>query len=759
MAITFVGSDVGQQGANTTAITLTLPSHQADDVAIVFCNADESGTVPSWSETASSGWEKLREDNPTIGRDRVTAVFAKRLTSGSETNPAFNVSVAQEHSASVHVFRGVDTIDMFDAVMRFDAGQNDTTPINPPITSISDNAAIILFHAATHDDISVAGVPTTPSGLSLGETVLGSTTDHRHQFTAYDVDVGNAATFTPTAWTHTSSPTTTAEWTVYTLLLRNDQPVHVTDVNTDEQIDLGEENIVITGDGFEATQGTGTVELADGTNYSTATKVTQTIDSWSATSIQFDLVQGALSEGTNYVFVTNDSGERNIAFAINLGEVQYDVRALLPSRLPDHYWPWDGDHTEVINGNDSDNVTAGSPSFPATPLTRSSSNALLINALTERAETADSAFMNVTNTLAQRVMGGWVKVDSIYLPATCLYEEGGGVNNIYFALFGGNVLLANIADTGDFNVQAYSNFRLTVGRIYHIMFRFEGSDDADEFVMYIDGIEQTVTSGNPPGINHHDTHGGDIGWGDPDANLDTGGTDINYSGPTDATYAHWVTWSNLSGNGIPTDTEIREQLFEAGALADYTVENDTEANMQTDLDTIADTTRPDAPLAIRIEICDDGDFELIADDIVFDDRISMQVRYLGNDTLTWVNSGTSNLVASKVSAPNGTVTIIETAPITITVTDIATGNPIQNARVYLEADTGGPLTAGTVILNDVTNASGVASTEIRYSTSQPIIGRARRAPSGGPYYRSAGIVTTVSSVDGVSIGVALIPDD
>ena len=47
------------------------------------------------------------------------------------------------------------------------------------------------------------------------------------------------------------------------------------------------------------------------------------------------------------------------------------------------------------------------------------------------------------------------------------------------------------------NVQAYSDFNLTVDRPYHICMQFSHLATIKEFRLLIDGILQTVTDGNP----------------------------------------------------------------------------------------------------------------------------------------------------------------------------------------------------------------------------------------------------------------------
>ncbi|MCG7931957.1 MAG: cadherin repeat domain-containing protein [Candidatus Thiodiazotropha lotti] len=91
----------------------------------------------------------------------------------------------------------------------------------------------------------------------------------------------------------------------------------ITDVNTDENVELGSAGNVITGTDFEATQGTGQVRIntqSDGLGTDLA--VTETV--WNDTSITFTVPVG-LPPGAAYLFVQNDSGSENATgFAITL---------------------------------------------------------------------------------------------------------------------------------------------------------------------------------------------------------------------------------------------------------------------------------------------------------------------------------------------------------------------------------------------------------------------------------------------------------
>ncbi len=813
MAITLKGSAETTPSGTATSKGLTLPTHAADDIGLIFFLVDEDNVTPSI--TVASGWTLLIGPfTNTAGRDQNVTIWWKRFTGSGDTNPTCSIAEAAENmNASVHIFSGVDKV--YDPVAGIGtnyqnyAGTDKTVPGN--ISSSYDNACKVQWQSGSHDDWDSAG---TPTGYTLGENYIANqgSTDHQQHVCAYDLNVGVAGSY---AWVNFDHPTTGTNqdgWNVH-MFLEEHQPIHLTDVDTDEMLALGQTGVVATGDGFESTQGTGLLELVENADY-TGTKVTQTIDTWSATSIEFDVVQGALDEGTVYAFVTNDSGDRTGGLKVALGFGPYDPVNTM-DEPPDMYWTMDNTYADTgpsAGTYDVDTEQSGTPGFTATPITRSSTHSLQINQRVESSGYQDSPWANITNQHTRRRVGGWIQVGATQILPGVIYEEGGGVNNIYFVIGYGTILMANIEDDADFAIQAYGNQPLTLDRPYHIMCCFDGSGDGNEFYMLIDGVKQDVTDGNPVGKINQVTHGGDSVFGDADANLQTGGQDIAYTACDDMLLAHWGSWSALGG-GIPSDTEVRDHLFLPGALADDTLSASTQAAMQTALEAFDSATRDDWPLSFEIPVPSSGgpDLELTATDMVFPDEVSCHIRWLSAGVLTWRNSGTSN--ASSTHTPNGgTVTFIETAPVAITVRDIVTGLDIQSARVFIKADTGGPLPAGetvtitrsgstatvshtahgvpdgtdiqikgadqgeyngihtvtvtsanaytyavsgtpttpatgtikatSVIVNALTDAGGEVSTEIDYTSSQPIVGWSRKA-SAAPFYKTTQIAGSI----------------
>ena len=592
-------------------------------------------------------------------------------------------------------------------------------------------------------------------------------------------------------------------------------------------------NVVCSGLNFEAVQGTGKLELADSATYASATKVTQTIDSWSDTSIQFDVVQGALTDNSVvYVFVTNDSGDVSNGFAINLGLTAY--LTLIDTLLPGHYWRLQNTYTDTGSSTaglrDMDNnITGGGGAMTTTEICENTTHSWQLTSVTAAREIADVGDMN-TGTVNERTFCGWIMLGGIQKSASAIFKEGGGVQNLAFIVSLGNTLTAQMADSvSGNNVQAFGDFKLTPNRPYHICYRYSYTESPKEFRLFIDGDEQTATDGNPITGTSFSSHSGDCVWGDPDNNLETGGTDISYAGQLDCYYAAWAHWAEADNSGnVPLDktTEIRDKLFRRGALPNETITSGTPAAMQTQLDALADTEIPDWPLGIRVEVATgSSDLELEADNITFSSRCTLELEWQGTGVLTWVQRNGSSLDTSKIYASlGGTVTIV---PVVVTVKDVATGGVIEGARVLLTSDTGGSLpyqasvtitrssttatvthtthgfstgqkvlisgasqyeytgvktitvtgtntytfsvsgspatpatgtiTSTTVLAEDLTDVAGQLTTELRYSSDQPVGGRVRRG-TDTPFYRTQRISSTITEA-GLNLTILMVKDE
>ena len=129
-------------------------------------------------------------------------------------------------------------------------------------------------------------------------------------------------------------------------------------------------------------------------------------------------------------------------------------------------------------------------------------------------------------------------------------------------------------------------------------------------------------------------------------------------------------------------------------------------------------------------------------------------------------SGTVNVVVAdgattpKIASAGATINIsVGQKTLTVKVIDAITKNPIQGARVFITADTGGPLSQGTVLINKtLTAANGETSDTRSYASDQPITGVVRLA-STTPFYKTSEVTAVVSSTADTSLTISMISDE
>ncbi|MGV6830300.1 MAG: hypothetical protein ACWA5P_01900 [bacterium] len=504
-------------------------------------------------------------------------------------------------------------------------------------------------------------------------------------------------------WVHRSGNDVDVQYAVIDLTnITGFDAVEIT--SAPNQIDIGDVDLIITGSNFEAIQNSGGVYISDTPSLATGTNVVQSIDSWSDTSIQFDADLTGLADGNIYIIVQNDTG----GFAVisgNKGVPPYTQVILNLLNQPDHYHTFNNTYADEIGGlaANSQNQT-GTQGFFTTPLTRGRTHSWGVTGNSSRIEMSDSAFTNVTNTHRRRFISGWFTFPSIPLDPKAIWEEGGNVNNIYMVIGFGGKLLCNVADSSNgFKLQAFSDFLLTPNRVYHIGLLFDGDLGCR---CYIDGVLQSGFDGAAPNSNQA-THSGDWSYGQPDGSLDTGGTDIQYPSFDGSRYNDWATWSN-TGNDMPL-TDLRVEIFEKGAVEEVNILSDTQANMQLAIDALSGNTYEDVTFAIKInKPTGQSNLDLDFDNIVFGDRTSIQVQWMGSggSTLTITNLNGSNVDESKCStAYGGAITVVN--PSTLTLTGLETNTEV---RVY---------EAGTQ--NELSGEENVTTGSFSTSIQQPLV--------------------------------------
>jgi len=119
---------------------------------------------------------------------------------------------------------------------------------------------------------------------------------------------------------------------------------------------------------------------------------------------------------------------------------------------------------------------------------------------------------------------------------------------------------------------------------------------------------------------------------------------------------------------------------------------------------------------------------------------------------------TLNLTNSTVTTNTGpSITIVNAVVVRVTANDTS-GSPIEDARVLLVADAGGPLPVDTEILGANTNASGIVEdTAFNFTSNQPVIGRVRKG-TNTPYYKTSALSGTITSA-GFEAAVFLVEDE
>jgi hypothetical protein len=428
----------------------------------------------------------------------------------------------------------------------------------------------------------------------------------------------------------------------------------------------------------------------------------------------------------------------------------------------DHHWTFDGDSVDAVG---SVTRTDTGMAYTGSPIAEDATYSAVMNARGDRVALTNTTTIS-NSAQARKAVCGWFMVDAKELPSCRIYGEGSTTTNFQLIIFPGNSVMLEVRDSG-FQVQIYSDIALEPDRAYHFCAIFEGTGYGNEVRFYIDGVEQTSAdpSDREPDVTTLSARN-PAEFGDPAGTVGIDGVALLMQSPGDnrtaeqvitAYFQHWAAWGD-EADAVLTDTEVREELFEKGALADVTISSGTESAMQTALDAYSSTTRGNAPLCIEVEaVSGGGDFTLDVDDITFNDLASCHIRYNGTaDTLTLRNTNGSN--CSITSAPfGGSIELFTEVDVTVTVKSASDFSVISGARVLLEADTGGPLTAGDDIISGTTDASGVITTTFDYSSDQPVVGVVRKG-STTTYYKQGSISNTITE-DGLDITVLLVEDE
>ncbi len=680
---------------STTVDIATPPNALVGDLLLLHLECDGNNGFPLSTTDAALGFTQIGS-NVNFG-SHTSAVYYKVIQAGDPVTYTLTCpSPGERGNVQLHLIKGAPTSNPIEGFSSGGSSAASTSPVFANYTPSEDDCLVFALLGTERGGNKNTIVSSWPTPfIEVVDNVNGPPGTGSASSSAAGA-ISKQTTATLCSGSASISIASTAYFTWF-VGIKND-PTKATISSSPSRL-LYSTTLTVGGSAFLTPQGTGKLELADSSVYSSATVITQqNIVSWSNTSIEFTFVDTSLTpNSTVYLYVTNDLGVVSNPFPISFGIVPY--RSAILDLRPGHYWILENNSYADTGFGDlrpmNVAVVGGGGAIVTPAITEDSAGCWLINNRTSRREIADVADMNL-GTVDDRTFGGWIMLNGFDTSLNCIWKEGGGVQNLAFLVGLNNTVLAQMADSrAGNNVQAFGDFKLKPNRPYHIIMRYSYNETPKEFRLFIDGVLQESTDGNPITENLFDSHSGDVNWGVPDGSLETGGVDILYAGASGCSYAHWVNFSDLDNNNssaLDADSEIRDILFRRGALPQEILSSATRSNMQVALDALANTEFPDWPHAIRVESpTNSQDVFLVADNITFAPEVSMQLEWRGVGELTWVLKNGSSLDLDKTFATdNGTITVITIPTFSIKCLDTL-GNPIQDARVLARADSGGDL--------------------------------------------------------------------
>jgi hypothetical protein len=128
---------------STTSLTTTLGTHAIDDILVVVVFS----ITAVQNALTFSGWTREVHASTTTQTDRDVQVFTKKATSASETAPNWTGLTSSNFVYFSQAWDGCDLSTWIDATPTTGTFQNDATPAPASITTVTDNAAVIVAGA------------------------------------------------------------------------------------------------------------------------------------------------------------------------------------------------------------------------------------------------------------------------------------------------------------------------------------------------------------------------------------------------------------------------------------------------------------------------------------------------------------------------------------------------------------------------------------------------------------------------------------
>lgn len=290
---------------NSTSTVIPAPTVSDGDMMIMIITIDDSGG--SNTGTPPAGWTAIAGMDGASGGNQGNAWW--RIADSE--NGTYTITHNQERTwASLTVLAGISLqVNETDDGVTRSAGTSASPPL-PSVTPTKDGSAVIAHVGSSRGNGGSAIATAWPSSLVEQEDNTGGPggTGTSSQSGALAVEIQTTAS---NVSGNVTLSVTAAQYITFCIIVEEGVAVPTISNAGDEDFRDGETGIVITGTTFETPKGTGKVEISDNATYATGTKITQTTTAWDDTSITFTASLSTLAPGTLYLWVTNDSGDRN----------------------------------------------------------------------------------------------------------------------------------------------------------------------------------------------------------------------------------------------------------------------------------------------------------------------------------------------------------------------------------------------------------------------------------------------------------------
>lgn len=266
----------GASSATATSHTVTLPStiNAGDLLLVAFTCGGGSGNSITWDNTTAGAWTTVADGSQSTN---VRGALYKRVASGSEDSAALSITLSAAGQAAWTIWRISGCEGAVEAVSATGSAATVTFATLTPTWGQNDTLWLAVGHIFSSPTVSTYSTSYSNATRSAGSGTSRVTTESVERSL-------NASSETPSVWTLSTS-NGHIQYTVAVLPLTATS-LSITSI-TPSQVDDGE-TFTITGTGFGATQGLSLVQVGG---------VTQTITSWSDTSIVCAAVRGNQSMG------------------------------------------------------------------------------------------------------------------------------------------------------------------------------------------------------------------------------------------------------------------------------------------------------------------------------------------------------------------------------------------------------------------------------------------------------------------------------